>query len=257
LDHQHESEDIHGIPHIDGNQIPKVDLMPHLKPAEDLIFGTLKFFFTKERYQANAPFKGFVICGPVGTGKTELAKQVARRIATEVRDGKSTYLVPIDSAVVASPKWGEAEGTFRTLFSLANGSDERRVVLLFDDLESLFLSRGASTAREWHYSLSSLFFHLVDSMNPFNSMVLATTNRADLIDTAIRTRLYGITVSEVPMKELLDSAKRMIEQLLDTPSQRETIFADVETRLRNWQNPTIRDCRQLVIISCIENKIFL
>jgi SpoVK/Ycf46/Vps4 family AAA+-type ATPase len=253
LEHVHNDDAIE-VPKIDAKAIPKVELMSHLKPTEELIFGTLKFFFSKQKFQINAPFKGFIICGPVGTGKTELAKQVSRKIASELPDVR-TNLIPVDSAVVASPKWGEAEAIFRSLFNFATNSKER-AILLFDDVESLFLSRGAKTAREWHYSLSSLFFHLVDSMNPSHSMVLATTNRPDLIDAAITTRLYSVNVSRVPIKQLLSSASQMIDQLLESPDQRQLVFKDVQARLRAAKAPTIRDCRQFVIISCIENKVF-
>jgi SpoVK/Ycf46/Vps4 family AAA+-type ATPase len=255
LEHgHHHDEGAVEIPEIDAREIPRVELMDHLKPTEDLIFGTLKFFFSKKKFQVNAPFKGFIISGPVGTGKTELARQVSRRIAIEMPD-METVLIPVDSAVVASPKWGDAEAIFRILFGQAAVSTQR-TILLFDDIESLFLSRGAKTAREWHYSIGSLFFHLVDNLNPSRGMVLATTNRPELIDEAIRTRLYNVPVSEVPIQHLLDSARKMIDELLESSSQREMIYKDVETRLRAQPNPTIRDCRQLVIVSCIENKIF-
>ncbi len=256
LSHHHHDENSR-IVEINARDIAPVELLEHLRKSEDLIYKTVLYFFSSKRFSANAPFKGFLVHGPVGTGKTELVKQVARKVGEHLKDD-DVRLVPVDSSVVASPKWGESEQVFESLFSMVKGLDHERkkkIILLFDDLESLLLARGMSAAREWHYSLNAVFFHLVDNMNPFESIVIATTNRADLMDSAITTRLYGVQISNVPKTELLKYTDNMLDSMLGPNPKKHLILKDVESRLENLQTPTIRDCRQMAIISCIENNV--
>ncbi|MHB2036117.1 MAG: ATP-binding protein [Nitrososphaerales archaeon] len=257
MSHTHETSD--RIVEINGNDIPEINLMDHLKPAESLLEKTAEYFFSSQRFSANAPFKGFLIHGPVGIGKTELVRQVARRVALNLKGKADVRLIPVDSSIVASPKWGESEQVFQSLFSYVKNihhtANNPKVILLFDDIESLLLARGMSAAREWHYSLNAVFFHLVDSMNPFESMVFATTNRIDLMDAAVTTRLYSVELSNVPLKELLRYTSGMLESMLGPGTKKDVVLEVVGERLKALDKPTIRDCRQLAIISCIEKGV--
>lgn len=232
--------------------------MEHLSKHEELVSRTLKYFFSNERFSSNSPFKGFILHGPVGTGKTELVKQAARKVAIELKDRAEVTLIPIDAAVIASPKWGESEAIMQALFEEVKHSisGKAKSVLLFDDIESLLLSRGMQTAREWHYSLNSVLFHLLDNINPFYNVVFATTNREDLLDEAISSRLYSVAVSSVPIEQLLRYSKQMLESIIGPGHERENeIIADVKSKLASLEVPTIRDCRQSVIVSMIERGI--
>lgn len=258
MSHQHD-DDGHQIVQLEAKDIAEVELMEHLKPIESLIFKTALYFFSSERFSQNAPFKGFLLQGTVGTGKTEIVRQVARHLGERLGGKAHTVLVPVDSAVVASPRWGESEQVFQDLFALVkelrSRHDNPKVLLLFDDMESLMIARGMQAAREWHYSLNSVFFHLVDNMNPFQSMVFATTNRADLMDPAITTRLYSIQVPTVPLKELVLHTSKLLDSMLGTNSKKTEVLNDVEQRLSKLAQPTIRDCRQFAIISCVEKGV--
>ena len=64
----------------------------------------------------------------------------------------------------------------------------RRTVLLFDDVESLFMARSASAAKEWHFSQNSVLFHSLDELDTSHTAVVLTTNRFDLLDEAVRAR---------------------------------------------------------------------
>lgn len=64
----------------------------------------------------------------------------------------------------------------------------RRTVLLFDDVESLFMARSAAGAREWHFSQNSVFFHGIDELDTSHTVVVLTTNRIDLVDAAVIDR---------------------------------------------------------------------
>ncbi|MBI2183817.1 MAG: AAA family ATPase [Thaumarchaeota archaeon] len=246
---------------IDGKDIANVELMEPLRPVNDLLYKTARYLFTSGKFTVNAPFKGFLLYGPVGTGKTEIVKQVTRRLAYEMQDKASVRLIPVDSAVIASPRWGESEQVFNEIFAhvkeLRRQVDNPKVVVLFDDIESLMLARGMSAAREWHYSLNSVLFHLVDNMNPSETMIFATTNRLDLMDIAIKTRLYSVEVPAVPMETLMKAAQGLLDSMLgqNQEEEKKMVLKDVETRLRAVEHPNIRDTRQFAIMSCIENGV--
>jgi len=92
-------------------------------------------------------------------------------------------------------------------------------------------------------------------MNPFQSMVFATTNRADLMDPAITTRLYSIQVPTVPLKELVQYTSKLLDSMLGSNSKKAEVLSDIEGRLSKLPQPTIRDCRQFAIISSIEKGV--
>jgi hypothetical protein len=185
-------------------------------------------------------------------------KQVTRRLANELEGQANIRFIPVDSAVIASPRWGESEAVFQDIFShvktLSHEVKNPKHIILFDDIESLMLARGMQAAREWHYSLNSVFFHLVDNQNPSETLIFATTNRVDLMDVAIRTRLYSVEVPNAPIEVLLQSAGSLLDSMLG-PNQtggKKRVLEDVANRLKNIQHPNIRDTRQFTIMSCIE-----
>jgi SpoVK/Ycf46/Vps4 family AAA+-type ATPase len=249
------------IVQIDAREIPQVELMTHLKETFHLLSKTTRYFFSLERFSSNAPFKGFMLHGSVGTGKTELVKQVARETAISLQGKCKVNLLPVDSSVIASPRWGESEEALESLFSIVHKKQENqedsntKIILLFDDIESLLLARGMQAAREWHYSLNAVFFHLVDNMNPSDCMVFATTNRMDLMDAAVNTRLYPVAIPNVPIKELVKYASKVVDSVLGPNPRKELVLKTVEERLSAMEEPTIRDCRQLVIAASIEKGI--
>lgn len=247
---------------VSPSDMPKVNLLPPLQPTQDLLLKTCKYLFSKGTFAKNAPFKGFLLHGPVGTGKTEIVRQVVRRLGEELNDKCTVRFIAVDSSVIASPKWGESEKAFNRIFgyveTLQNRFKDPKVVLLFDDIESLMLSRGMSAAKEWHYSLNSVFFHKVDSQNPSEIITFATTNRLDLLDSAIKTRLYGLFVPRVSVDLLVSAANELLDTMLtpDQVKEREIVIEEVRKKLDEMENPTIRDTRQLIIVTIIEKGIW-
>jgi len=259
MNHHHDDGE-NKIISFNAETLPAVELMPHLKPIEELLFKTTLYFFSSQEVSANAPFKGFLVQGPVGTGKTELVKQTARRVALALKESAIVKFVQVDSATIASPRWGESEAVFQKLFSFVNdlnlvSNNNAKVVLLFDDIESLLLSRGMTASREWHYSLNSVMFHLLDNMNPHQCIVFGTTNRIDLMDPALSTRLYSVEVSSAPMETLLEYASKTLDSMLGNNPKKNQVLEDIGSKLRALKSPTIRDCRQITIISCINEQV--
>jgi AAA+ superfamily predicted ATPase len=198
--------------------------------------------------------KGFLFHGGVGIGKTTMARRLAYELcrifkapglADHEHDngqpagldhsfghvhgtafGDDVVLVIIDGADIARGRYGDSEEQLRKLFDYAREGEfhghrheddpTRRTVLLFDDVESLFLERGSSGAKEWHFSQNSVFFHAIDELDTARTVVLLTTNRIDLVDEAIIDRFLPYEFSRPPTDVLLEVARhRAALQQLD------------------------------------------
>ena len=222
------------------------------------------FFASHERI--DIPFRGFLLEGPPGNGKTELAKQVARNVAKKlVNHGvKDLNLLLVDSASIAAAKWGEAERRIKNLFETARNKNEK-LILLIDDIDCLMIKRGANVAVEWHYSINSILFHQLDNNDPSRLMIIATTNRTDLIDDALRSRLYFYEINELKREELdflteeiidnmyiegKDKLKKRVGELLTKLEE------DIKNGIIKRENPpNIRDIQHLITKVYIEELI--
>lgn len=147
--------------------------------------------------------KGFLFWGDVGTGKTAMAKALAKDLACP--------LIFVDGSDIARARYGESEQAITEVFKSIAG--EKHIILI-DDAESVFPRRDWVKGESWHVAQNNVFFHELDQLDTSSTVVILTTNEISLMDKAVKDRLLGIEFPLLPMQTLIEIAKDKCEELL-------------------------------------------
>lgn len=162
------------------------------------------------------PPKGILLTGLPGTGKTLLAKAVAKRTS-------ATFIRIVGSELVQK-YIGEGARIVRELFLLAK--EKAPSILFIDELDAIAARRvedGTSGEREVQRTMLQLLAE-IDGFNPRgNVRIIAATNRPDILDTALlrpgrfdriietplpdvdaRKEIFGIHTSKMKLKKNVD-----------------------------------------------------
>src|SRR4029079_1922087 len=139
------------------------------------------------------PPKGILLYGPPGCGKTLIAKAVANSLAKKVaevrgvKDAKS-YFLNVKGPELLNKYVGETERHIRLIFARARekASQGHPVVVFFDEMESLFRTRGTGVSSDVETTIVPQLLAEIDGVERLeNVIVIGASNREDMIDPAI------------------------------------------------------------------------
>lgn len=139
------------------------------------------------------PPKGVLLYGPPGCGKTLIAKAVANSLAARVReqtgrDDVESYFINIKGPELLNKYVGETERKIREVFQKAKEKSKEGVpvIIFFDEMDSLFRSRGMGISSDMESTVVPQFLAEIDGVEGLRDVVvIGASNRQDLLDPAV------------------------------------------------------------------------
>jgi transitional endoplasmic reticulum ATPase len=177
--------------------------------------------------------RGILLHGPSGTGKTMLAKAVATESEANFISVRGPELLS---------KWvGESERGIREIFRRARQASP--CVIFFDEIDSIAPIRGAGGETAVTERVVSQLLTELDGMdNMHGVIVLAATNRPDMIDPALLRPGRFDKIVQIPLP---DKAGR--KMILDIYAEKiPTAKAEDFLNLPNWHKLECPKCKKSI-----------
>lgn len=204
-------------------------------------------YFREHKLQ---PPKGVLLYGPPGCGKTLIAKAVANSLAKQLseRTGQEakSYFLNVKGPELLNKYVGETERRIREIFQRARekASEGCPVVIFFDEMDSLFRTRGSGISSDVESTIVPQFLAELDGVEGLsNVIVIGASNRQDLIDPAVlRPGRFDVKIKiDRPNRE---AAKDIFTKYL-TP---DLPFAEAELRkVRGDREALVRQLIELAV----------
>ena len=164
----------------DQASIPKVTyediggLEEEVKKVREMIELPLRHPELFERLGVEAP-KGVLLHGPPGTGKTLLAKAVASET--------NANFMTIGGPEIMSKYHGESEEHLREIFKQAQ--ENAPTIIFIDEIDAIGAKRHLESNNEKDQTLNQLLVEMDGFNDNSGVIVMAATNRVDILDPAI------------------------------------------------------------------------
>ncbi|MGB9635491.1 MAG: CDC48 family AAA ATPase, partial [Candidatus Micrarchaeia archaeon] len=193
------------------------------------------------------PTRGVLLVGPPGTGKTLLAKAVA----TE----SEANFISIKGPEVLSKWVGESEKIVREIFRKARQAAP--CIVFIDEIDAIAPVRGYDEgSKVTERIVNTLLTELDGMVNTKNVVVLAATNRPDIVDPALlRTGRFDYVV-EIPMPD-----ENTREQIFKVHTKKMPLAKDVNlkklaTMTEGYTGADIEGvCKEAGMILIRENRV--
>ena len=214
-------------PHVTWNDIGG------LKEAKDKLRELVELPLMKpELYKAVGikASKGILLYGPSGTGKTLLAKAVANESNANFISVKGPELIS---------KWvGESEKHVREIFKKAK--QVAPCIIFFDEFDSISKSRGSGFGNDSSEKVVNQLLTELDGVEELEGViVIAATNRRDLIDPALIRSGRIDTQVELPMPDTETREEIFKVHMKNMPFEKDVEIKRMAKKTEGWTGADI------------------
>jgi len=184
--------------------------------------------------------KGILLYGPSGTGKTSLAKKIAKII------GITKDRIRMLTAPEIYSKWvGESEGNIRNLFTDARKDINNLHLVIIDEIDSILKSRCMSNNESNKSDIVNQFLGEMDGLEDINNIIIiGITNKIEILDKAVLrpgrfgTKIYCGLPNE---EERLNIIKLYHNRLTGLVNYKEINFENLLKRTEGFSGARIED----------------
>ncbi len=196
-------------------------------------------------HMAARPPKGIMLYGPPGTGKTLMAKAVA----TE----SQANFISIKGPEFLSKWVGESERAVRKTFRMARQAAP--TVLFFDEMDSIAPARGSGLG-DSHVTerMISQILSEMDGLEALhNVVVIAATNRPDIIDSALLRPGRFDRMIEIGMPDQEGRLEILKIHTADRPLAEDVDLEDIARRADSYSGADLAAiCNEAVMLAIRE-----
>ncbi|RME31842.1 AAA family ATPase [Candidatus Woesearchaeota archaeon] len=186
------------------------------------------------------PPKGVLLYGPPGTGKTMLAKAVAN-------ESEANFILVKGPEMLS--KWvGESEKAVRKIFEKARQTSP--TIIFFDEVDSIAPRRGGSEENKVTERVVNQLLTEMDGLQELNDIVIiAATNRPDIIDTALLRPGRFDRIILVPAPDAASRAKIFAVHLRGMKLDKDVDVQELVAKTEGYVGADIESvCREAAIL---------
>jgi len=195
------------------------------------------------------PPKGIMFSGPSGTGKTLMAKALAGETGMS--------LIAVDPPALLSKWVGESEKGMREVFKKAKQTSP--CILFFDEIEAIASARSEDYASSVSQRMVSQLFRELDELHgSLGVVVVAATNRLDLVEPALLRAGRFDFVIDFPLPER-DEREEILQTYLEALPLDSNVEIDTLAEIsEGWTGADIEAlCKKAVMLAfdeCLKGK---
>lgn len=202
---------------------------------KDKLYDVIDQLNNSEKYEEWGidPIRGMILHGVGGTGKSLISEALAGEI--------DAHFMKISGADILDKYVGQSGKNVKKIFEDARKYDN--CVLMFDECDGLLAKRDNREGGKEQNNVVNEFLYQLASLENQGIFVIATTNRIDIIDDAIkRSGRFDVKI-EVPLPDF-ETRKGILE--LNAKKKPLGDDVDFEKIARNMSGMNCADCSLLI-----------
>lgn len=240
-----------------------------MKLQRPILIGTLhneigkkivKLFSVQKSQAISDGIKGFILYGPPGTGKSTIAKWIIYETVYQndlLHFPDDQLYVLLNLADIAKARFGETEDIIREKFESAMKiakSNGNFFIIVMDDVDGMFPTRTYKRLEAWYLGHLNVLFTELDKLETDKVGIIMTTNRKDLLDEAVISRLVNFEVPFIDLETAILKIESRIKELKMDEDYLPIILERIKNKIENSEikNLTFRDVGKEIIFAYLE-----